>query len=77
MSKPAGVYPIEVYSDERVQEFLAANRMTPEEEERLEENLERTVSGETFAAADLPEPTEGERKPPERKEEGAQGGLFT
>ena len=42
----------------------------------LEEKLERIVSGETFAAADLPEPSEGERKPPERKEEGAQGNLF-
>ena len=42
----------------------------------LEEKLERVVSGETFAAADLPEPSEGERKPPERKEEGAQRNLF-
>ena len=29
-----------------------------------------------FSAADLPKPTEGERKSPERKEERAQGSLF-
>jgi len=27
--RPAGVYPIEVYSDERIQEFAEADRMEP------------------------------------------------
>lgn len=33
--RPAAVYPIEVYSDERVEEFLAADVMSKDQEERL------------------------------------------
>lgn len=33
--RPAAVYPIEMYSDERVQEFLAADALSPEREDRL------------------------------------------
>ena len=29
--KPAGIYPIEIYSEQRVDEFLAEDRMTSEE----------------------------------------------
>ena len=29
--RPAGVYPVEIYSDTRVSEFLDEDRMTPEE----------------------------------------------
>lgn len=37
--RPAGVYPLELYSDARVEEFLEANALTPEEEKRLEAKL--------------------------------------
>jgi len=33
--RPAAVYPIETYSDERVEEFLAADALDPERGERL------------------------------------------
>lgn len=33
--RPAGVYPIELYSDERVKEFLKEDRMTLREARRL------------------------------------------
>ncbi|WP_114313192.1 AbrB/MazE/SpoVT family DNA-binding domain-containing protein [Thermus caldifontis] len=33
--KPAGVYPIEIYSQNRIQEFLEEDRLTLEEKERL------------------------------------------
>lgn len=33
--RPAGVYPIEIYSDQRVREFQQADRMTPEEAAKL------------------------------------------
>jgi AbrB family looped-hinge helix DNA binding protein len=38
--RPAGVYPVEVYSDARVREFLEEDRMTPDETERLRKALE-------------------------------------
>ena len=41
----------------------------------LEKRLDEVISGEVFSAADFPEPTESERKAPERKEVGAQGQL--
>ena len=41
----------------------------------LEAMLDKVISGEVFSAADLPEPSEAERKAPERKEEGAQVSL--
>ena len=37
--RPAGVYPIEVYSDERVQEFLSENEITAEEEAKVQAKL--------------------------------------
>ena len=33
--RPAGVYPIEIYSDERVGEFLAEDKMSAEEAKRV------------------------------------------
>ena len=33
--RPAGVYPIEIYSDARVSEFLEEDHPTPEEVEKL------------------------------------------
>lgn len=37
--RPAGVYPVEVFSDARVSEFLAEDRLTDEETERLRREL--------------------------------------
>lgn len=37
--RPAGVYPIEIYTDERIKEFLEANEITSEEEERVQKLL--------------------------------------
>ncbi len=37
--RPAAVYPIETYSEDRVQEFLAADRLDPERSERLRRTL--------------------------------------
>jgi AbrB family looped-hinge helix DNA binding protein len=39
--RQAGVYPIEVYTDQRIKEFEAADRMTPEEGARVESALKR------------------------------------
>jgi AbrB family looped-hinge helix DNA binding protein len=39
--RPAGIYPIEIYSDERVAEFEHEGRLTPEEEKRVEHALDR------------------------------------
>jgi hypothetical protein len=33
--RPAGVYPIEIYSDARVREFLAEDEMSAEEAKRV------------------------------------------
>ena len=33
--RPAGVYPVEIYSDERIAEFMAEDRLTPAEEKKL------------------------------------------
>jgi AbrB family looped-hinge helix DNA binding protein len=33
--RPTGVYPIEIYSDERVREFLREDRLSPKETSRL------------------------------------------
>jgi AbrB family looped-hinge helix DNA binding protein len=33
--RPAAVYPIERYSDERIREFLEEDRMTPQEARRV------------------------------------------
>ncbi len=40
--RPAAVYPIETYSEERVREFLAADRLDPERAERLRKTLAET-----------------------------------
>ena len=32
-------YPIEIYTDERIREFLAEDRITPEEKNRIDEKL--------------------------------------
>jgi AbrB family looped-hinge helix DNA binding protein len=37
--RPAAVYPIEIYSDARVAEFMEEDRMTPEERARLQKKL--------------------------------------
>jgi AbrB family looped-hinge helix DNA binding protein len=39
--RPAGVYPIELYSDERVREFELANRLTAAERARVRKVLSR------------------------------------
>lgn len=39
--RPAGVYPIEIYSDERIGEFDAADRMSPGTAARLKRTLKR------------------------------------
>lgn len=39
--RQAGVYPIEVYTDRRVEEFEDADRMTPAEEARVASVLRR------------------------------------
>jgi AbrB family looped-hinge helix DNA binding protein len=38
--RPAGVYPVEVYSDERVREFHQEDEMSADEAKRLREVLE-------------------------------------
>jgi AbrB family looped-hinge helix DNA binding protein len=39
--RQAGVYPIEVYTDNRIAEFENADRMTPAEERRMEAVLKK------------------------------------
>lgn len=39
--RPAGIYPVERYSDERLAEFEREGRMTPEEETLVERALGR------------------------------------
>lgn len=39
--QPAGVYPLEVYSDRRVEEFLGADRLSDDEREELARVAER------------------------------------
>jgi len=35
-------YPIEIYTDERIREFLAEDELTPEQKKRLEEKLKES-----------------------------------
>ena len=35
-------YPIEIYKDERIREFLAEDELTPEQKKRLEEKLKES-----------------------------------
>ncbi len=37
--KPAGVYPIEIYSEKRVNKFLAEDRITPGEQRRVKRRI--------------------------------------
>ena len=39
--RPAAVYPIEIYSDARLREFEAANRLSPPQVARIEKALKR------------------------------------
>lgn len=39
--RQAGVYPIEIYSDERIASFLKEDRMTPEQASLLERALKK------------------------------------
>ena len=39
--RPAGVYPIELYTDERIQEFDKANRLTAREQAQVRKVLSR------------------------------------
>ncbi len=39
--RPAGVYPFEIYSDERIKGFLEANEMTPEQEAMVQAKLDK------------------------------------
>lgn len=41
MLRPAGVYPIEVYSDKRLREFEEADRMTRKEAVKLARRIRR------------------------------------
>lgn len=37
--RPAGVYPIELYSEKRIKEFLAEDRITPQEGRRVKRRI--------------------------------------
>jgi bifunctional DNA-binding transcriptional regulator/antitoxin component of YhaV-PrlF toxin-antitoxin module len=37
--RPAGVYPIELYSDERIEQFLEADKMKPKIAKRVRDKL--------------------------------------
>jgi hypothetical protein len=39
--RPAGIWPIEIYTDARIKEFEEEGRMTPEEEARVERAIAR------------------------------------
>lgn len=39
--RPAGVYPLEIYSDERIAEFMEEDQMTPQETRRLRQRTKR------------------------------------
>lgn len=39
--RPAGIWPIEIYTDERIAEFEAEGQMTPAEEARLARAIAR------------------------------------
>lgn len=39
--RQAGVYPIEIYSDERIASFLEEDRMTPEQASLLDRTLKK------------------------------------
>ena len=37
---PAGVYPLEIYSEEQIKEFLEGDRLTPQEAEQLDQLMD-------------------------------------
>ncbi len=37
-------YPIEIYTDERIEEFLAEDKLTPEQKKQIEEKLKQPRS---------------------------------
>ncbi|CAG0963406.1 AbrB/MazE/SpoVT family DNA-binding domain-containing protein [Geobacter sp.] len=39
--RQAAVYPIEIYSDERIREFLAEDALSPEEEKQIRAKLSK------------------------------------
>jgi len=39
--RPAAVYPVEIYSDARVKEFLEEDRLTPDEARRIKSALKK------------------------------------
>lgn len=43
--RPAAAFPVEIYSDERIEEFLAEDRMSPELAERV--RAKRTESSQS------------------------------
>jgi hypothetical protein len=40
-------HPIEIYTDERIAEFLAEDKLTPEQKQRLEEKLRQPKKPES------------------------------
>ena len=39
---PESGYPIEIYTDERIREFLAEDELTPEQKKRIDEKLKES-----------------------------------
>jgi len=42
--RPVGIYPIEIYTDGRVAEFLSEDSPTPRERQRVKKRLDASVS---------------------------------
>ena len=47
--QPAGVYPIELYSQQRIEDFTEADILTPAESERLAQILGNKADEATFS----------------------------
>jgi len=47
-------YPIEIYTDQRIREFLNEDKLTPEEKKRLEERLTKSKSLKSSTKFDRP-----------------------
>jgi AbrB family looped-hinge helix DNA binding protein len=43
--RPAGVYPIEMYTEERIEEFKGEDRLTEQEIQQIQEQLKERESG--------------------------------
>jgi antitoxin component of MazEF toxin-antitoxin module len=48
--RPVGIYPIETYSEERISEFMEADRMTPAEARQVNALREATARRDAAAA---------------------------